>query len=330
MNIKSFIEKLLHNWPIKLLCLVVAIFLYIFHQTSLVDHRNYVVPLKVIENGEVMHVQRVPDSVTISVRALPEDISNIHSSDFEATLDLSELTEEGVYDIPVNVNVKNELKVLEALEIRVKPNATIKINVEKKIVKYIPLKASVTGEPAYGYKVDSIQLDPSTACVIGPESIVNKINELYTDKLVVSNAEVNFSTEVKYLPVNKIINVVEPGPYKATVVITPMETQKLFTDVPVVPFYLSERLMLDGPISSINLTVGGTVPALENYSLGRNVCQVDLSHISEAGEYDLPVSVYLPSQFTLEVMSQNTVHVKVIEQPIIEETETEAEAESQE
>ena len=112
MKIKQFTDKLLHNWPIKLLCLVVAIFLYIFHQASLVEHKNFVVPLKIIENGQVTHIQQVPDTITISVRALPEDISNIHQSDFEAILDLSTLTDAGEYTIPVIVNIKDKLKEL--------------------------------------------------------------------------------------------------------------------------------------------------------------------------------------------------------------------------
>lgn len=319
MNIKQFSEKLLHNWPIKLLCLVVAIFLYIFHQTSLVEHKNFVVPLKVIENGQVTHIQQVPDTITISVRALPDDISNIHQSDFEAILDLSTLTEAGEYTIPVIVNVKDKLKEMEALEVSIKPDSSIKVKVEKKIVKYIPLKASVSGEPAFGYQVENIQLDPSTACVIGPETIVNKITELYTDKVVVNNAEVNFTSEVFYLPVNKLIKVLEPGPYKATVIISPIPATKLYTEVAVMPFYLAENLLLDGTISTINLSVSGTMPVLENYVPGKSVLQADLSEISEPGEYDIPVSVYLPSYLTLDNLSQETVHVKVIAQPEADE-----------
>lgn len=319
MNIKQFSEKLLHNWPIKLLCLVVAIFLYIFHQTSLVEHKNFVVPLKVIENGQVTHIQQVPDTITISVRALPDDISNIHQSDFEAILDLSTLTEAGEYTIPVIVNVKDKLKEMEALEVSIKPDSSLKVKVEKKIVKYIPLKASVSGETAFGYQVENIQLDPSTACVIGPETIVNKITELYTDKVVVNNAEVNFTSEVFYQPVNKLIKVLEPGPYKATVIISPIPATKLYTEVAVMPFYLAENLLLDGTISTINLSVSGTMPVLENYVPGKSVLQVDLSEITEPGEYDIPVSVYLPSYLTLENLSQETVHVKVIAQPEADE-----------
>jgi len=323
MNIKTVSDKLLHNWPIKLLCLVVAIFLYIFHQTSLVDHKNFVVPLKVIENGQVTHVNKIPDSVTISVKALPDDMSNIHSSDFTASLDLSYISEEGDYIVPISIDVKNEFKKFETLEIKIKPNPSVSVKVEQKIAKYIPLKASISGEPAHGYKVDSVLLDPSTVCVIGPASIVNKIPEIYTDKVVVSNAEVNFSTEVSYLSVNKMIYVPEKGPYKATVIIAAEDTNRLFNDVAVIPFYLSDKLMLDGPVSSISMTVNGTVPVLENYNLGKNVLQIDLSQITEPGEYDLPVAVYLPSYLSLSSLSQDTVHVKIIEQPVIEETEEE-------
>jgi len=182
MNIKKFSEQILHNWPIKIICLVVAIFLYIFHQTSLVDHKNFVVPLNIIENGQVMHVQKLTDSITLSVKALPEDISNIHVSDFSAILDLSYLTESGEYEIPIQVNTNDSLKQFETLEIKIKPSASLMVKVEKKITKYIPLEVSVSGEPAYGYKLESVSVEPSSVAVVGPQSIVSKIDKLYSDK----------------------------------------------------------------------------------------------------------------------------------------------------
>ncbi|MCR5286094.1 MAG: hypothetical protein K6D95_10915 [Treponema sp.] len=321
MNIKKFSEQILHNWPIKIICLVVAIFLYIFHQTSLVDHKNFVVPLNIIENGQVMHVQKLTDSITLSVKALPEDMSNIHVSDFSAILDLSYLTESGEYEIPIQVNTNDSLKQFGTLEIKIKPSATLMVKVEKKITKYIPLEVSVSGEPAYGYKLEEVSVEPSSVAVVGPQSIVSKIDKLYTEKVVISNAEVSFSTETKYFPMNKIIYVPEKGPYKVTVAITQMKNNKLFNDLSVNVINLREDLQIDSSIPTISLTANGNVLFLEDYSPSKNVLQLDLSSVTESGEYELPISVNLPSGLTLENLSLDKVNIKVSEKEILEETE---------
>jgi YbbR domain-containing protein len=321
MNINKISEQILHNWPIKIICLVVAIFLYIFHQTSLVDHKNFVVPLNIVENGQVMHVQKLTDSITLSVKALPEDMSNIHVSDFSAILDLSYLTESGEYEIPIQVNTNDSLKQFETLEIKIKPSATLMVKVEKKITKYIPLEVSVSGEPAYGYKLEEVSVEPSSVAVVGPQSIVSKIDKLYTEKVVISNAEVSFSTETKYFPMNKIIYVPEKGPYKVTVAITQMKSNKLFNDLSVNVINLSENLQIDSSIPTISLTANGNVLFLEDYSPSKNVLQLDLSSVTESGEYELPISVNLPSGLTLENLSLDKVNIKVSEKEILEETE---------
>ena len=51
MNTKRLLDKILDKWPAKVICLVIAIFLYFFHQASLIDSRTVVVPLEIIENG---------------------------------------------------------------------------------------------------------------------------------------------------------------------------------------------------------------------------------------------------------------------------------------
>lgn len=327
MNIKQITDKLLFNWPIKLICLIVAIFLYIFHQTSLVERKNFVVPLQVIENGQVMCVDSVPASVTLSVRALSEDISDIHINDFTAVLDLSFISETGEYEIPIKISISDALKKFESFEIKIRPSSSIKVRVEEKIVKFIPLEASISGEPASGYFVESLSLEPSSVSVVGPASIVEKIEKLYTDKVLVSNAKTNFSTEVNYFPINKKIIVSDAGPYKATVVVSPMPMTKTYEKIAISALNLSQNLELISNIPEGTLVVDGTVPFLENYNLPKNAMQFDLSKISEPGEYELPVNVAISSNLSVKSFSPKTVAIKIVEKQLILPEESESETE---
>lgn len=326
MNIRQSIEKLLDKWPAKIICLMLAIFLYIFHQVSLVDKKVIVIPLEIIEDGNVMSVGEIPKNISVVVRAQPDVINTITSTDLKAKVDLNTIAESGTNEVPVIVNVSEKLLVYDPLEVRVKPE-TIKIDVEKKIVKYVQIQPSISGEVAEGYMIQSISMNPSSVEVIGPESIVNKTEAIYTTGLIVNNAEKNFTDEVNYLEINKLITVNNKGPYKATVVVEPQPMRKEYSGVHIVPRDLAENLEIQTEIPDIDFVIGGTVPVLSKYILGANVVQIDLSSIKEPGSYDIPVKFNLPSNLNLESKSFEHVNLIVVEHKIktIEEVVEESE-----
>ena len=75
MNTKHLLDKILDKWPAKVICLVIAIFLYFFHQASLIDSKTVVVPLQIIENGIVMHTNTDSGLVYNAILKSPESRS---------------------------------------------------------------------------------------------------------------------------------------------------------------------------------------------------------------------------------------------------------------
>lgn len=321
MNIRQLINKLLDRWPAKIVCLMLAIFLYIFHQVSLIDKKVYVVPLDIVQDGNVMLVGDCPSSVSVIVRAQPDVISSINPSDLKASINLNIFAESGTYNVPVAVNVAEKYLVYDPFEVRVKPE-NLKISVETKYAKYVKINPSVSGTVAEGYMIKDIEMNPGSVEIIGPESIVNATKSIQTTGLIVNNAEKNFTDEVNYLEVNKLIRVNNKGPYKATVTVEPEPMTKEYLGIHIVPHDLPENLEIETEIPDIDFTISATVPVLSKYILGANVVQIDLSEIKEPGLYDVPVKFVLPSNFILESKSFESVNINVIErreQPLLEE-----------
>ncbi len=79
-SIKRLIDKLLNNWLAKVVSLFIAILLYIFYNASQIDKKTFVVPLKIEENGIVMHVGSVPNYITVVVRTNDTIMNMINSS----------------------------------------------------------------------------------------------------------------------------------------------------------------------------------------------------------------------------------------------------------
>ncbi len=312
MNTRQLIDKLLEKWPQKIICLMLAIFLYVFHQVSLIEKKVFVLPLTVIENGNVMQIGDCPSNVSVVVRANNDVINSIHVQDLKASINLNNIAHAGTVKVPVTIELNENLLVYDPLEVKVKPEY-ITLEVDKKVAKYVPVVPSISGEVAEGYMITKIDINPSSVSIFGPEILVNSINEVQTDALVVSNAETNFADDIYYLEVNKLISVENKGPYKATVVVEPKPMEKDYEDIHIVTRNLLPSLMIENEIPDIDFTLSGTVPILGKYILGVNTVSLDFSEITEPGVYDIPVKFLLPVNIILKSKSFESVNITVVE-----------------
>ena len=311
MNKKRLLDKILDNWPAKVICLIIAIFLYFFHQASLIDSKTFVVPLQIIEDGMVMHVGNVPGSVTIVVRAGEETIKSVLPSDISASVSLDNITKKGTYKLPVKITLSESLMEYDPFEVKIKDDS-ITIDVDRKAIKYVPLMPSVVGDVAHGYEIDGISMSPSTVEISGPESIVNATEHIYTTRINVSNAEINFSTETSFQQLNKLLTVMDEGPFKAEISVKPKVLERTFDSVQVEVINLAENLEINGELPLVTLKLSGNMPVLEDYILSKHAVQINMQDITEAGTYELPLRYVLPANLQLIEKSDEELTVNVI------------------
>ncbi|MCR4627161.1 MAG: hypothetical protein K5640_05895 [Treponema sp.] len=320
MNRKSLVEKILDKWPYKVACIVIAIFLYIFHEASLVTKKTFIVPLTISENGLVMHVSDSPSTVSVIVRASEENIKSIQTADIQAFANIDFIPYSGQVKIPVTLKISDEVMSLSPLEVRL-AEEYVTLHVEKKISKYIPLSATVVGAPLHGYEVENVFMTPSVVLVTGPESMINAVEEIPTTKITVSNAQTNFSTETTLNQIDNILSIEDEGPYTATVIIVPELMEKEFSEVTPEVLNLVPNLVIDGELETVTVNLAGTVPALENYNLPSKAVSINLSEFTEPGTYTVPVRYNISSNFELISVSEENLTVVLINKP--EETEAE-------
>ena len=307
-SIRRLIDRLLENWIAKVASLLIAILLYIFYQASQIDKKTFMVPLKIVEDGVVMHIGNVPKSVLVVVRTNDTIMNMINGSDFEGSIDISYITEPGTYNVPVEITLSPKLKELDPLEVILK-ESEIPVKVDNRITKYIPLSPSVVGEVAHGYAISQISISPSTVEVTGPQSIVDAITSIPTERIKVSNAENNFSVETSWLEQNKLISIKDEGPLIATVSLSADVMEKEFTDIKVDVTGLVPNLEITNMLPSVSVTLSGEVPVLEKYSVSGRVVYVNLREYTEPGTYDIPVRYNFPSAFSIISKSLDSVTV---------------------
>lgn len=315
MNTKHLLDKILDKWPSKVVCLVIAIFLYFFHQASLIESKTFVVPLQLEENGIVMHVGSVPGSVAVVVRTSDEIIKSVLATDITASVSLDAITTKGSYTLPVKITLSENLMAYDPFEVRLKDD-TITIDVDKKVSKYLPMAPSIVGEVAHGYEIDSVNISPSTIEISGPESIVNAIDKIYTTRINVSNAETNFSTETSYQKTNKLISIIDEENFRATISVKPVIMERDFTEIPVEILNLDKELEISGELPLVSIKLSGSMPVLEDYILSKHAVQVNLRDVDEPGTYELPLRYVLPSNLNLIEKSDDELTLTIVRKPL--------------
>ncbi|MDE5899361.1 MAG: hypothetical protein K2H09_08890, partial [Treponemataceae bacterium] len=220
MNIKKLIEGASRNLLAKVICFVCALFIYIFHQVSLLDKKTFVVPLELVCEGLVAPTTAVPGYVKVSVRAQTEAMPSITAASVKASIDVSRYTEAGSYVVPVALEFSDSLLLVDPLEVTVKPES-IKLTLGGREERYIPVMAALSGEPKHGYQVKNVSVSPSTVKAVGPEEILRRTKFIYTGKVNVSGAAANFASEVKLDNINSLVDVVPESEFKVTVEIAP-------------------------------------------------------------------------------------------------------------
>lgn len=311
MKVNRILKKITENWGAKVLCFILAIMIYMFHQTTIFSRKTFAVPLIVVANGSVVPIENHPDFVRVTVRTNADQISMLNEDTVTARIDLNAYVEEGAFDVPVSINISHELRTLEPLEIKVKPEY-IPILLEKKLEEYIEIEAAVTGNPAAGYALTGVSVSPSTTYVAGPSSIVSAVDRIKTEKIDITGVSQNtrvishLKNENPYLKVNTENEVV------VTYTVEPIQLTRHFSNIPVVARNLSPDFTLSAPVGSVSFDLRGPELRLANYSIEENAVYINCVEISEPGSYDLPVRFSLPVGVTVGAINADIINVTVV------------------
>jgi len=200
----KFLDKILEKWPVKVISLIAAIIITIFHRMSTLETRNFSVPLRLETNNQFIPSGSFTDTVRVSLRGDSDSIHSIPEKDIEAYIDLNKYKNEGEYRIPVQIRKKGGALEIEPLEIKVIP-AEISVNLEQKIVRNIPVSPVFRGTIAHGYELTSQSIIPDSVNAEGPRNIIESLYDFLTETIDLEGRYGNFSIFINIINENPLI-----------------------------------------------------------------------------------------------------------------------------
>src|SRR5215831_13608762 len=168
---------LTYNWPLKIVSLVLAAMLWMAVANEAASEIGLEVPLEYRNIPPQLEITGdVTNTVQVRLRGSANVIKDITAKDVATTIDLSNMkTGEKIVALsPQNVQAPFGAEV-----IRVNPS-TVRFSLERTLVKTVPIVPVVLGQPAEGYAVHEVLLNPPTVQVEGPESRLDTMMSIAT------------------------------------------------------------------------------------------------------------------------------------------------------
>ena len=311
MNIKQMILRLTENWPVKIICLVFAVFLSELYRGNLLDKRSLIVPLTVENSGTLTPAEQYPTKIKITLWGDATGIGSIGENDITAFINISDFKNEGTYRIPIETRLSGTVTPLGNMEISAEP-AILTLRLATNIRKQVPVTLSLRGIPADGYEVTESSLEPAALEIEGPAELVEKINELVTEPLSIEARTNGFSGTVAIINDDPLISIVGKTQVQSTVKINETTIQKKFDNIPIYFEKQNKELSITADKKTASLEVQGPKRLLETWSPSENILTVSCETVTEPGIYTLPVVPVLSVEYSkFKILQVNPKSVQV-------------------
>lgn len=303
-------NKLTKNWGLKLGSFIVAVAIWVIVTNindPIVTLRVNDVPVTfrnanlITDSGQIYEVLDGTDVIdTVTISAARTIIDSLDKSNVVAIADMNELTSLDTIAIRLSTNKYNDK--LESIKGNIE---SVRLNIEEKKTKSLPIRANAVGEVREGYMVGDISTDQNLIKISGPESVISQITKAAVE-IDVSGFTSNIGTDSTIRFYNEdgkevVSNSIEKNITKVRVSVDILEMKTVPVNY-VVTGVPGEGYLLNGHIESTkdSVVIAGKSALVNNISaieVPEGVIDVTDTHDSVTVSVDL--RKYLPDGIVL-------------------------------
>src|SRR5215831_17217090 len=166
-----------NNWQLKIVSLVLAVMLWMAVANQASSEIGLEVPLEYRNIPRQLEITGdMTNTVQVRLRGSSSLIKDITAKDVSTTIDLGKMTsgEKVVPLSPQNVQAPFGAEV-----IRVNPSS-VRFTLEMTLTRRVPIKPTITGQPADGWEIGQVLVSPDAIEVEGPESRISTLSSIAT------------------------------------------------------------------------------------------------------------------------------------------------------
>ena len=302
--------RLFYRWPIKIICIALAIILYTLFRSNTLTERQIAVPLQVLTPEGFVASSEYPNAVNVLLRGDEDDLRDILEEDIEAFINLTPYPEEGEHQVPVELRKKGSALQPEALELRPRPRI-LTISMEPRTIRSFEIEPKLYGSPSIGYELTQFFVSPSSVTAIGPRGQMAALSALSTELIDLSGRSEDFSITTRIVLPSAQISIPGGQIVEFKVVVDESVIIRTFENREVIILDLPENLRITNSLSPVSLTVQGSQLLVENTPPQDMTFYIDASAIQVSGTYTLPLKIDIPSGLAVLQISPRELTVVV-------------------
>ena len=181
-----------------------------------VSERAFAVPVSLVRLPRdlvVTNANQVPDNVIVRLRGRISDLRSLSSQNLEVTLDMSWVQpgDATVTLLPKAINVPPQIEVVSM------DPTKLRFRIEPLRQKDVAIRPFLVGTPPGGYIPGDPTLLPDHALISGPASQVRNINEVATERIIMTGRTETFTQTVAVVADASLVRVIEPLTTQVTV-----------------------------------------------------------------------------------------------------------------
>lgn len=207
----------------------------------------------VLPEGLVL-TQQPTQRIRVTVSGTQNLTRDLRRGELSVSVDLSDLGP-GVQTVDfVDASISGLNPALSVVAL--KPNS-LQVELEPQAARPVRLQASVVGQAAEGFRLSEVVLEPKEVEVVGPASVVEKLDRVVTRALVLDGLSSDTSREIS-LDLPPPLRLSKPGLVTATLRIEAVNSTRTFTSVPVVcrdPGWRAVQeyvsVVMEGPVTEL-------------------------------------------------------------------------------
>lgn len=307
---------ILEDYPRKLLALIFAVMLYLGVSNQIFEERRiHDVPVDIKLSSELAFTSKKKHQVTISVHCSARTYKEIHPEDFAASVFIG--PEHRLDDDTYLVPLKPEM-FKQKTGVRIVNSQPLKIQLQRKISKRIPVKAQFSGSLSNEYRQAGTRCIPEMVIVSGPELTVNSLESIFSEPIPLSESvRDSFEYESRII----IPDGIEVSPDKAMIQVDIAKRfeQRHLNNLPVLLMQSGDtslKATLLNPEQRADVILTGLPSQLSGLDSRDIRLFADLSGIDKSGIYTVPLRYSSTVDgVSVKAVSPGEIQVNVIKLP---------------
>lgn len=218
MSTRDFLRRnVFHNLGLKALSLLLAAGLWLAVANSPPSEvaLNVAIIFRNMPANLEISSENIP-SVQIRVRGPEALVRRLQASEIRAEIDLTGVKAgERTFDLTHQIGVPDRLTISQVVP------REIHLAFDTRATRSVPVHPRITGDFVHGYKIASIESDPSTVEITGPEKQVAAVQTTTTEPIDITGVLDRVSATRHAYVADPLIQVVNPRSVRVTVTMEP-------------------------------------------------------------------------------------------------------------